>query len=85
MSSPGLSAADDLKRLPQDYDEFHKNLNKMVSHAQNVDSKSISRMMYIAVVSSIIIEHHQVCMHSTDWVMFTHSECVKIWDYMCLF
>lgn len=40
LSSPGLSAVDDLKMLPQDYNEFHKNLNKMVSHAQNVDSKS---------------------------------------------
>ena len=42
LSSPGLSTADDLKTLPQDYEEFHKNLNKMVSHAQNVDSKSTS-------------------------------------------
>ncbi|XP_020626914.1 ATP-binding cassette sub-family A member 2-like isoform X2 [Orbicella faveolata] len=45
LSSPGLSTADDLKTLPQDYDEFHKNLNKMVSHAQNVDNFTIREIL----------------------------------------
>lgn len=38
LSSPGLSTADDLKTLPQDYEDFTRNFKKLISHAQNVDS-----------------------------------------------
>lgn len=42
LSSPSLSTADDLKTLPQDYQDFEKNSKKLLSHAQNADSKSTS-------------------------------------------
>lgn len=39
LSSPGLSTAQDLQTLPDDYRDFDKNFKKFVSNAQNVDSK----------------------------------------------
>ena len=42
LSSPSLSTADDLKTLPQDYQDFEKNSKKLLSHAQNADSKFTS-------------------------------------------
>lgn len=39
LSSPGLSTAQDLQTLPDDYKDFDKNFKKFVSNAQNVDSK----------------------------------------------
>ena len=39
LSSPGLSTAQDLQTLPEDYRDFDKNFKKFVSNAQNVDSK----------------------------------------------
>lgn len=41
LSSPGLSTAQDLQTLPEDYKDFDKNFKKFVSNAQNVDSKSL--------------------------------------------
>ena len=41
LSSPGLSAAEDLATLPQDFRDFKKNFDKFLSHAKNADSKFI--------------------------------------------
>nr|XP_058969338.1 ATP-binding cassette sub-family A member 2-like [Pocillopora verrucosa] len=45
LSSPGLSTADDLKTLPQDYEDFTRNFKKLISHAQNVDNFTIREIL----------------------------------------
>lgn len=45
LSSPGLSTAQDLQTLPEDYKDFDKNFKKFVSNAQNVDNFTIKEIL----------------------------------------
>lgn len=47
LSSPSLSTVDDLKTLPKDYKDYLKNFKNMVSHAKNVDSKSVCKYLTV--------------------------------------
>lgn len=53
LSSPGLSTAQDLQTLPEDYKDFDKNFKKFVSNAQNVDSKYSLVKFLLAWVSRV--------------------------------
>lgn len=45
LSSPGLSAAEDLATLPQDFRDFKKNFDKFLSHAKNADNFTIKEIL----------------------------------------
>lgn len=77
LSSPGLSAAEDLKTLPQDYQDFERNFQKFISHAQNVDSKffwSIVIFLTPCFSSISIISFYLQC---TPVHKLFHNSCIN--------